>query len=49
MRKKTYHAPDSAFCLICGMDLEDGEEYYYHGNGIFTCCEECAETYEDDE
>ena len=35
--------------LRCGTELEDGEEYYYHGNGIYTCSEKCAKLREDTE
>jgi len=34
------------FCPECDTELEDGEDYYYHGDGVFTCSEECAKDFE---
>ena len=49
-KKIVYYLPEwkvlPDFCPECGQDLEDGEKYYYHGQGVFTCSKECAEDYE---
>ncbi len=50
MKKITYYLSEGKtmpeFCIECDKELEDEEDYYYHGQGMFTCCEECAEKFE---
>jgi hypothetical protein len=33
-------------CDICGQEISDGDECYYHGEGVYTCSKECAEKFE---
>ena len=50
--KIVYRQPDWKFgsddtcCEQCGEWIDDGDECFYHGDGIYTCCKECAEKFE---
>lgn len=33
-------------CGNCGANIEDGDDCYYHGEGVFTCSLECAKNYD---
>ena len=50
--KITYRQPDWKFgsddtcCEQCGEWIDDGDECFYHGDGLYTCSRECAEKFE---
>lgn len=50
MKKIIYSEPPyqhlPMLCEICGNEINDGDECYYHGDGVYTCSKECANEYE---
>ena len=50
MKKIIYNEPPwldiPPLCEICGEEIEQGDECYYHGPGIYTCSEECANEFD---
>ena len=33
-------------CEICGEEINDGDNCYYHGQQIYTCSKDCADKFE---
>jgi len=50
MKKKIKYYNETSgmpeMCVECGNNIEDGDECYYHGEGVYTCSIECADEYE---
>lgn len=49
-KKITYSMPPwTSFphmCDNCGNNIDDNDECYYHGDGVYTCSIECAKEWE---
>jgi len=48
----TYSKPDwkdeMDMCEVCGEWIDDGDEVWYHGDGVFTCSEDCRDQYDEE-
>ncbi len=50
MKKIIYSEPPwqdlPQLCEMCDQEISNGDECYYHENGIYTCSKKCAEKFE---
>ncbi|MFA6000482.1 MAG: hypothetical protein WC783_05960 [Candidatus Paceibacterota bacterium] len=44
--EKFPHKEESDLCEVCGAWIDDGDEVWYHGDGVFTCSEDCRDEYD---
>jgi len=43
---KTTLRIEETYCEICNNSIEFGDECYSHGQGVYTCSEDCAKEFE---
>jgi len=53
MKKITFELPpwktfSDTYCNECGEFIDEGDEVYWCGPGVYCCNKECADKYEED-